>query len=197
LILARLPDADLTSERQMPRILRELAADGLLINYHDRIPEKRIQIIKRHHMPALWINSLHEADCVYPEDREAGRIATRYLLELGHTRIAYLRWSSGHYSHPHREAGYSEIMRETGLTAISRMIYGLYPDIRPEKADLVWLSGAKRATAFVCYSWEIAEQLCFLAMMLGMHIPRDLSLVTFGDQPMQMLGRTLDTVTLP
>lgn len=197
LILARLPDTSLTSETRLPRILRELSSDGLLINYNDAIPEKMIALLKEHRMPAIWINSTHDVDCVYPDDREAGRLATRHLMNAGHRRIAYLHWSSGHYSQKHREEGYRKEMEGAGLEPISLLTFDIHRTFSSDQKGLPWLIGPERYTGFVCYSPEVASQLLFLTAMFGLRVSADLSAVTFADEPFSFLGFELDTVVLP
>ena len=121
LTLARLPDEKLTDEGEAPKILREWMADGMLIDYTHRIPHKMLELIRANQMPAIWINSQQDTDCIYPDDREAAVRLTRHLLELGHTRVLYLDVTNdlndafGHYSVRERIAGYREVMRDAGL----------------------------------------------------------------------------------
>ena len=197
LILARLPDVSLTSEAKVPRILRELTADGLLINYNDAIPDKMIELITTHRMPAIWINSLHDADCVFPDDREAARIATRHLLANGHRHIGYLHWSASHYSNTHRQQGYSEVMEQAGFEPRPILTFDFHKNLALHAPSMTWLVGQERCTAFVCYSPEVATQLFYLSALVGLRVPNDLSLVTFADTLYDFLGIAADTVVLP
>jgi len=197
LILARLPDVSLTSAEKVPRILRELTADGLLINYNDAIPAKMIELITTHRMPAIWINSLHDADCVFPDDREAARIATRHLIANGHQKISYLHWSASHYSNAHRQQGYTETMEQAHFETRSIMTFDIHKNFASLAPTLTWLLGQERCTAFVCYSPEVATQLFYLSALVGLRIPDDFSLVTFADAPHTHLNIQCDTAVLP
>ena len=77
LLISRLPDTELTDARKVPRLLQDLSSDGLLINYNSHVPPAMERLIGRFRLPAVWINSLHEADCVRPDDYAAGRDLTR------------------------------------------------------------------------------------------------------------------------
>ena len=81
-LVAKLPDAKLINEEFMPKILRELMADGLLLNYFCDIPPQLQELIDTQSMPAIWINSRQKADCVYPDDFDAACRATQHLLIL-------------------------------------------------------------------------------------------------------------------
>ncbi|MBC8138077.1 MAG: LacI family DNA-binding transcriptional regulator, partial [Fibrella sp.] len=127
----------------------------------------------------------------------AGRLATRHLLKAGHRRIAYLHWSSGHYSQKHREEGYRNEMESAGLKPMSLLTFDIHRTLSSGQKNLPWLIGPERYTAFVCYSPEVASQLLFLTAMFGLRVHVDLSAVTFADEPFSFLGYQLDTVVLP
>ena len=70
----------------VPKILRTLMADGLLINYTNHLPEHLVDIVSQQRLPAVWINTRRENSAVYPRNFEAARSLTNRLLELGHRR---------------------------------------------------------------------------------------------------------------
>jgi DNA-binding LacI/PurR family transcriptional regulator len=198
LMIAKLPDKKLTSEGFVPKVLREWMADGLLINYNRTIPERMIDLIEGHHVPAVWINCKRDADCVYPDDFGGGRTATEYLLKLGHRDIAYMEFSAGelelrHYSEADRRAGYEEAMREAGLA--TRLFAPGADDGGAAELDLAlrWLSRPRRPTAVVAYSHGAAVQ--HAAALTGLRVPADLSVVSFGEKSTRPLGRP-ETVAL-
>ena len=71
LTVSKLPDAELTSGERVPKLLREMAVDGLLVNYTHSIPRDMIRLLKAHGVPSIWVNSKQNADCVYPDDAAA------------------------------------------------------------------------------------------------------------------------------
>jgi DNA-binding LacI/PurR family transcriptional regulator len=75
-----------------------------------------IELIQRYQIPSVWLNAKLESDCVYPDDFEAAGQACKYLLQMGHRRIAYVDYmSSGHYSTADRRNGYLRAMRSARL----------------------------------------------------------------------------------
>jgi LacI family transcriptional regulator len=195
LLLARLPDEQLTREGFLPKLLREQAADGLLINYTYKIPPKMIRLIRRYDLPAVWINSKQPADCVYPDDADAAERATAHLIARGHRRIAYIDYAypadqlrDAHYSARDREAGYLSAMKQAGLRATV---------LRPaddrakseEPAVLMRLLKSKdRPTGFVSQSAAGLPRLFVIAAGLGLAAPRDLAAVTFAENAGQIYG---------
>ena len=196
--VARIPDAALTDEGFIPKILREYTADGLLINYIADIPDKLVELIDRYHIPATWINSKHPHNCVYLDDYAGGREATRYLIGLGHTRVAYVDYQnqppdradpsqqSVHYSIPERRQGYLDEMASAGLEPTL-----LYDETREREHNPVagrhfsrqWLAEPSRPSAIVSFNGRGAMQVIQAATELGMSVPRDLSIVAFEDVP--------------
>jgi len=118
-----IPDATLTSEEAFPRILRERACDGMLLNYQTQIPPMLETLAERFKIPAVWINSKRKFHSVYPDDYGAGRDAARALLKAGHTRIAYAdsafnfseRAGITHFSKTERRAGCADAVAAAGL----------------------------------------------------------------------------------
>ena len=198
LSIARLPDEKLVSSDVLPKILREWAADGLLIDYNAGIPAEMIALIAKYRLPVVWINSKQEADCVYPDDIAGARLGTESLLKLGHTRIAYVDWlQAGHYSNPDRIAGYSAAMESAGLT----------PRLIRERCDVsrldatretcAWLQEENHPTALLCYNNDVALPMVYAAGVLGLSVPSDLSILTIHDELNNPLTRALDTLLLP
>ena len=108
----------------LPRLLTEWASDGLLLNYTHAIPDAVTQLVSRHDVPAVWINSPHEVDCVAPDDYAAAREGVEYFVARGHRRILAVHvgiwWSPDcHPSTTDRFAGYRDAMREASLTPMT------------------------------------------------------------------------------
>lgn len=202
LLVCSLPDEELDEAGALPKILREQMCDGLLIDYNKRIPAGMETTIERHRIPAVWINTRRECDCVFPDDFEAGARAARLLLERGHTRIAYVDLVSPHpddpaqhYSRRDRRDGFVSAMRKAGLLA---PVW----DLRASGANSVgWcrdqLRGANRPTAVVTYATWAMEPLLIASANLGFSLPRDLSLVTFGPEQVHWMCQTMTMLIEP
>ena len=205
LLLAALPDEQLTNSDYVPKILGEWNCDGLLINYNAGIPQRMIMLIADFQIPAIWINSQQPSRCVYPNDVEGGRVATEHLLQLGHRRIAYVDYTFGekspypvHYSTHDRFRGYSQAMLAAGLEP--RMIRspgGLPPD-PPLEFTRSWLTAVNRPSAIVTYNIGTAKPIVVMATaLMGIEWPRQLSMVTFDSHCASDLGIPLTTMILP
>lgn len=175
LSLARLTDEALRDDSRLPRLLRDFGADGLLVNYNKWVPPELEQIIAEHSLPAIWLNDRRPSDAVYPDDRDAGKHAAKHLLSLCHRRIVYYGHPPSseqpHYSEADRLAGYTEAMREAGLS----------PEFLHSHAALLErLQSPEPPTAVICYNARIAVTLLLAAASARFTCPADVSLVTFG-----------------
>ncbi len=206
LTVSRLPDNKLRDAGYVPKILREHSADGILVNYTHMFPEELPELIRRHELPATWVLTKREADCIYPDEIDGFRRATEHLLELGHQRISFnILNCSGHFSEADRQSGYEQAMIAAGLEprvmhadAAMAHIYCLphHTDDRHERVRS-WLSGPDRPTAVLAYSHTEADFIAFAAATLGLKLGRDLSLVGVSDVVGNRMGVPLTQLVLP
>lgn len=205
LAVAEMPEEAEGDEDYLPKVVRELAADGLLINMIVDIPPLLVEAVRLLRTPTIWININHPVDCVFPNDREAGRIATEHLLRLGHEKIAFV--TSGltdgdnlHYSVGDRRDGYAQAMRDGGqtsrtcelprppITAEDMMADGRVPDA------IRLLSAPDRPTALLAYERESTLPLLLAAYRLGLRVPEDLSLIMFHEDKDTSVGVPITSV---
>jgi LacI family transcriptional regulator len=168
-------------------------SDGLLVNYNWQIPERMSQLIEDYEIPSIWVNCKRDRDCVYPDDFDAAKRLTELLLARGHRRVAYADFhydfeaeaEEEHYSKPDRWAGYVAAMRQAGLPP-RRIDTGGSPH-RNRSTYEFWanagntpLAAADRPTAIIEYGGS-AGAVALAARALGLRIPEDLALATFGE----------------
>ena len=194
-----LGDEELTEAETLPKFLRERMCDGLLVDYNFHIPQPMVESIARHQIPAVWINSKRQSDCVYPDDFDAAKRATEHLIALGHRRIAYTNFSSKpdemHYSSADRYNGYRDAMCEAELEP---QAWGL----EMAGAESIALCQKKlaridRPTAILAYATYAFEGISYAAARLDLRVPEDLSIVTFGPEQIDYLGRPLSLMIEP
>lgn len=193
-VSGQFPDAALEDRSQLPRIVRELAADGLIISYQSDVPERFLEAVGLGTVPCVWANFKLPHDAVCVDDFGGAADATRRLLQLGHTRIAYVSvGATTHYSQHDRAAGYTAAMREAGLTPV---------ELRPDKAVpqreraamfREWLARSDRPTAVVTYSEGEALPLLYAAAQAGIDVPGELSIVAIHNAVVVAAGLPITT----
>ena len=120
------------------------------------------------------------------DDREGGRMAARYLIGLGHRRLAFLGDEEGNEfgfdSSAHRREGFEQAVAAAGLT--------LPPEWslrRPHSHDAAregaaaLLAGADRPTAIFATSDVQAIGVLEAAQAAGIAVPGELSVMGFDD----------------
>ena len=205
LTVAKVPDEQLNSIDYVPKILRTLMADGLLINYTNHLPEHLVEIVSQQSLPAVWINTRRDAAAVFPRNFEAAEAMTRRLIELGHRRIAYLDLCAGrddvaaaHFSAADRLAGYESAMRSAGLEPQEVRAERACTTFEMEKTFLKeFLGRPDRPTAVVCYFSVFVPAIIRAAAELGIRVPQELSIATFAPESFREHGLTVSAMLEP
>ena len=201
LLVAYLFDNEPDAPEAIPKFLREWSVDGLLIDYIIQTPPYLMAQIQESGVPAVWLNSKRTTDCVYPDDHLGGRLAAEHLIALGHRRIVMAVPNVGHsledhYSVTDRCRGYSEAMEAAGLAPTI---------VRRDRGPRQWLALVEewgrrddRPSALIGYDASVSQPLLFGALTMGLRVPHDLSIVTFGIPVVDnVVGRVVTAVDLP
>ncbi len=176
LAVSTIPDSEPAAP--LPKFLREWMTDGFLINYTHAFPETFEDVIERHRIPCIWINSIHKKDCIHPDDREAMSRLVKEFISRGHRRILYMNLPmSLHYSFPARREGYLDAMEEAGLQS-NILVFDRRNSIA---SAMEILADDKRPTAVIGYGPGLVSPFLVAAARLGLWVPRDLSLATVAD----------------
>lgn len=189
LSLAEVPDNVMDEARYLPKSMRELSADGLIINRIVRLPESFIRAAQALQTPAIFLNVKQKDDCVHPDDLAGGRLAANHLLALGHRRILYVGAAVNepeHYSEIDRRLGYEQEMQEAGvepwllrLPADPTTEQQALNDPRVAVAREFLANASPRPTAIIAYEFAEAMAVLHAAHQLGLRISQDLSLLMF------------------
>jgi LacI family transcriptional regulator len=118
------------------------------------------------------------ADSVTADNVEAGRVATRHLLEAGHERIALIS-SPEVVTGVERLAGYEEVMRLAGLRP--RSVSGFSRIEGGMAATEELLADADPPTALVAGNGLMGMGMLKALRARGLAIPQQLALVMFDD----------------
>jgi len=188
LVLTQVANVDESGESYLAQTMQALSVDGVFINRHGDSPPPFLEHVRRLRIPAIFLNSKQEADCIYPDDLQGGELAAQYLLCLGHERIAYVETEERllpHYSERDRRSGYERAMAAAGRPPWVHQIpvdwrsTGEPATDQRVQAAVRLLSRPDRPTAVVAY--ELIESMAVVraALLLGLRIPEELSLIHF------------------
>ena len=195
-MLSQVPDPVIEDETYLPHTLNELSVDGVLLNRHVASSPGYLETILRLRIPAIWLNVKQEFDAIHPDDLQGGRLATEFLLTLGHEKIAYVDSDeprNAHYSKQDRKCGYEQAMAAAGrvphVHALPKLWHHEPGDERIAAAKAL-LQSPERPSAIVAYELAEAMAAVHAAHQLGLTIPGDLSILLFH-------SRTDDRYFLP
>jgi DNA-binding LacI/PurR family transcriptional regulator len=110
-----------------------------------------------------------------PDEVRTGRDAVDYLAGMGHTRILHVTYARRAHAVEARAGGYSEAMRERGLTPVV---------LRPLESEVLRQSIEEhRATALFCHNDWLALSAMRLLEAQGLRIPEDISVLGVDNSP--------------
>lgn len=165
--------ADVTDGRSDGALLMRHADDPLVTRLQERgFPF--VLMFGRHVNPGVWL-----VDC---DNVLGGRLATEYLLSLGHRRILHLTEDGRSSSGSDRREGYKQALRDHGLRVRPEWIVDIYWEYGEDrKYDRVreLLTGPNRPTAIFAWYDGVAARALQVARELGLRVPEDLSIIGF------------------
>jgi len=136
---------------------------------------------------------------VESDSLEGARMATRYLVELGHRRIGFLAGRPDLRSAVLRESGYRLALNEAGIPYdpdLTRV--GMYHRRTAREAAMSLLRIPRPPTAVFAANDLSAIAILDIARQIGLEVPRDLSVIGFDDIPeASQFSTPLSTIRQP
>ncbi|MEO9324339.1 LacI family DNA-binding transcriptional regulator [Nocardioides sp. C4-1] len=131
-------------------------------------------------------------------DGAAGtELATRHLLDRGHTKIAWIGWRKDSFIGEDRRSGWSRALRDRGLSTTG-MASRVEDTVSSGREASAWLLDEARPSAFVCASDTLAMGVLHTLAERGLHPGRDIAVVGFDDsQVAQVVHPGLTSVRQP
>ncbi|MBQ8973965.1 MAG: LacI family DNA-binding transcriptional regulator [Clostridia bacterium] len=165
-------------------IARNRGVDGIIII--GTYPGENLNELKQMDIPVVLVDSYVKDEYFHTigiEDKEGAKLATRYLIEKGHRRIAFISGSIRENGvNMKRWQGYCEAMTEAGLPVEEDAIYSGTVDYEygAIAAHEFVERGRRQSAAFV--TADIITMGVIKGLMeQGLRVPRDLSVVSFDD----------------
>jgi len=193
---------DLAREYSILRKFLEHRVDGIAIIGMDHADET-FQLIEEQGVPAvsMWNYDPESVlSCVGADNVQAGKMAAKHLIDLGHRKIATLFPETSQNDRArHRWDGANSALTEANITVPenwqSRSPY-LISDAKQACLDILSLSD--RPTALLCGNDVIAQGAIFAAQKMGLTLPDDLSVVGIGDfKGSAEIEPSLTTIRIP
>ncbi|MDF2179865.1 LacI family DNA-binding transcriptional regulator [Aliiglaciecola sp. CAU 1673] len=128
--------------------------------------------------------SQEHTPCVFVHDKEAGKEITNHLIALGHSNIAFIGGDKDHRSTGERFEGYKKALQEHGVPIKQEYLFeGTYSFETGVKGARALLEQDAPPTAIFACNDEIAAGALFAARLMGVDVPKQLSIAGFEDSP--------------
>jgi DNA-binding LacI/PurR family transcriptional regulator len=194
-------NGDAQREIDVVRSFEERRVDGIVVT-SSRVGAAYAPLLAQIQVPVVLLNSQHPCQPVYAvmiANLDASRQAVRYLLELGHRRIAYVGDRFGRESDTERFSGYRATLDDAGIPFQPEFV--MHGDGMPEGGAQAMdrlLGLPELPTAVFCYNDMTAIGALKSIRVHGLHVPGDISIVGFDDLYLaQYLEPPLTTMRQP
>ncbi len=170
-------------ERELSAAIAALQPDGVLLTPPHSANPEIVSLLDAAGIDLARIGSLMEGPGfrLTMGDDIAAAMATRHLVELGHTRIGFIAGSLEYELSGWRVDGWRGAMAEAGLS-IDRMLAQGDFSIESGRACAPELIDAG-ATAIIASNDQMALATLEVARARGLSVPGDLSIISFDDTP--------------
>ena len=163
--------------------------------------EKFLSNLKKNRMPYACVYDGSAGQTVTVDNREAGRLAANYLLQMGHSRLAIATGEPQRESSKDRCRGFEEGANAQGSAAAVSVLSpqaGLAGEEWGGKILDDWLEGGRPFTALFTLGENIALGFLSQCAIRRVHVPSEISVITCDNLPASSVSAPpLTTVRIP
>ena len=174
---------ELKERQAIEQLIRHRCA--ALVVHAKMIPDEELAPLMKQIPGMVLINRIlpgFERRCVALDDRYGAWLATRHLIQQGHTRIGYLCSNHAISDAEDRLQGYYDALKEHGLPCNERLVsFGEPDESGGEQAMTELLGRGKQFTAVACYNDSMAAGAMGVLNDNGIDVPKEISLIGFDD----------------
>lgn len=174
-------------EQQFLRMLTSQPISGIIVCGSRISLQDFVAVRTRQRIPIVLLNrTVHRSDvsCVMVDMENATYRATRHLLDLKHTRIAYLPGPATSEQSTARRHGIEKAMAEVGLTLRDEWCPVSFPNVDggfQAMSALLTLAPDARPTAVIAYNDIMALGVLHAIRAHRLRVPEDISVIGMDD----------------
>ena len=121
---------------------------------------------------------------VFCDDGSAVEALVLHLVELGHSKIGFIKGHPDHRASDDRYAGYCKALQDHGIAVEEKWVEsGLFTFDSGKAAARNLLDSSEPPTAIIASNDDMAGGVLFEARERGLQVPHDLSVAGFDDTP--------------
>jgi LacI family transcriptional regulator len=180
------------SEQELPKELLDGRADGMVVLGH--APPSLFEQLTQGRIAFVAIEEAmgySQVNCVMPDHYTAGYMPTKYLLDLGHRRIAYAGAPREFHSIRLQTLGYHDAMLEAGVPDSGQVVIDTpledYADLQTGRTVAEKVMAMSPQPTAVIFGGEVdaAEALRHFQSH-GLSVPGDVSVIASGSTTMPL-----------
>lgn len=178
-------------ERELGAAIAALQPDGVILTPPHSENDQITGLLVRRSIPFARIGSKAPGPgiAITMGDEHSARRATEHLIGLGHRRIGLISGSDDYSLSQWRIDGWEQAMREAELPTDGLHARGDFGYASGAAAARQLLDRPDRPSAIIASSDQMALAVRDTANEMGMHIPGDLSLISFDNSPLVSFAR--------
>lgn len=180
LLLSILPADEPGVPLQLPKLVREKNADGLVLL--GEMPEALLKEVFERRIPSVIVDFYSpklEAHYILTDNRSGVRQLVKHMADLKHKRLAFVQSAAKDYSFAERQAGFDAACHELKLQGQTWSVAEDWAAVETELKKR--LMAKDRPTAILACNDEHALAVIRTARELGLRVPQDLSVAGFDD----------------
>jgi LacI family transcriptional regulator len=172
-------------ERELGAAIASLQPDGVILTPPHSENPLIVGLLAKNNIPFARIGSQQVGPGIAMTmgDEASARLATQYLIDLGHKRIGFVAGSSELSLSQWRVDGWSAAMREAGLSLEDLLVEGDFSYEGGVIAANALFSLQNPPTAIIASNDQMALAALDTAADKGLNVPNDLSLISFDNSP--------------
>jgi DNA-binding LacI/PurR family transcriptional regulator len=207
-------NAEAVREAKVVQSFEERRVDGIIV-MDSRVGSLYAAHLAKMKIPIVLINKFRLGEFIYSvaiDNLTASRDATSHLIQLGHTRIAYIGDRDGFQSDTDRFGGYRQALEHADLPFQPHLV--AHGDGKPEGGEEAMeqlLKLPERPTGVFCFNDMSALGALRALRVHNLRVPEDISVVGFDDlffapytqpplttvrQPKEHMGRLATEIVL-
>jgi LacI family transcriptional regulator len=172
-------------ERELGAAIASLQPDGVILTPPHSENPLIVGLLAKHNIPFARIGSQQAGPGIAMTmgDTASARLATQYLIDLGHKQIGFIAGSSEFSLSQWRVDGWLAAMSEAGLNVEGLLVRGDFSYEGGVVTANALLSRSNPPTAIIASNDQMALAVLDSAIGKGLNVPKDLSLISFDNSP--------------
>lgn len=195
-------DDDEDKEKLYIEVLKEKCVDGIIFTSSIEPSEENLKTLLDYDIPFVFLDRFIDIDKAYvihTDGMQGMYEVVKYLIDMGHEKIAFLSGPFGSSTACERYKGYAKALKECGISIDKNLIVeGDYKEAGGKRAMRELLKRNTGFTAVACANDLMAIGAMEVLKQNNIRIPEEVSITGFDDIALsKVLDPKLTTVSQP